>query len=117
MNVNKSMNGVKPNIKTLNAEGIVAKRDDSLMKVVRETKRGEVQALGGGRATNSRIPASIECIKVSPFETLTFDLSRDAPIKIQTRFSDSTHTITHCRSSKCELGTGMQPPLPRFQTA
>ena len=78
------MNGVKPNIKTLNAEGRAAKRDDSLMKVVRETERGEVQALGGGRATNSCIPARTECIKVSPFETLTFDLSRDAPIKIQT---------------------------------
>lgn len=106
------MNGVKPNIKTLNAEGRAAKRDDSLMKVVRETERGEVQALGGGRATNSCIPARTECIKVSPFETLTFDLSHDAPIKIQTRFSDSTHAITHCRSSKCELGTGMQAPPP-----
>lgn len=42
------MNGVKPNIKTLNAEGIAAKRDDSLMKVVRETKQAKFKPSGVG---------------------------------------------------------------------
>lgn len=46
-------------------EGMVAEQDDSLMRVV--SGRSEAKF--------------IECVKVSPFETLTFDPSRDPPIK------------------------------------
>ena len=84
------MKCVKPNIKSPQCRGIVAVQDDSLMKVGGDSSEEKFKPSGLGRGTNSCIPASIECIKVSPFETLTFDRHRDAWTQFQTALTRNT---------------------------
>lgn len=73
-------------------------------------KRGQVQALGGGRGANSCIPASTVSVKVSSLETLTFDPSRDAPMKTQFQTA-----LTRCTLQKHEMWAQWRnagPPRP-----